>query len=359
MVFWILAIAMTALASAALYYASARQPVNAAASAGDASAVDAHLRLQFREIEADARSGRLGEEEARAARAELAREVLRLEAEVPPTAGPIRAGRSVVALSLAGAAVLAFAVYAGIGSPQMPAQPLAERPALPGQMTMEQAVARIEQELLRNPDDIRGWRAVAPAYMQLSRPQDAANAYRRILALAPPTADIETNLAEALMVAQNGSLQGEPLALLESAAARDPTHVRSRYYLAGAATSAGNFDEAIGRWQGLIDMATGEEAWLPMARQGLEAAMTARDGMGAGPEDVRARVADLAARLAEQGGSEEEWAQLVRSYLVLGDRDAAQAAYRDALVDHPAAAERFILDTLAADNGLIAAEPAR
>lgn len=358
MVFWILAIAMTALASAALYYASGRQRVNAAPVPDtDGSATAAHLKLQYREIEADARAGRLGEDEARAARAELAREVLRVEAEAP-AGGPSTKGRSVVALSVLGAAVLAFAVYAGIGSPQLPAQPLAQRPALPGQMTMEEAVARIETELARNPADIRGWRAIAPAYLQMGRAEDAVRAYRQVLALAPPTADDETRLAEALLVVQEGSFAGEPLQLLQSAAARDPAHIRSRYYLAGEATSAGRFEEAAERWQALIDMAQGEEAWLPNARQGLATATAARDGMGAGPEAIRARVADLAARLADGGGSEEEWAQLIRSYLVLGDRDAAAAAYRDALVDHPRTAERFILDTLAADNGLIAAEPA-
>ncbi|MGV3650870.1 MAG: c-type cytochrome biogenesis protein CcmI, partial [Devosia sp.] len=213
MVFWTFAIAMTVFASAALYYASARRTVNASAAASASPAMTAHLRLQLAEIEADHKAGRLDEAQAVAARAELAREVLRVEAETAP-AMSMQGGRSVVALSSLGAAVLAFAVYAGIGQPELPAQPLAERPALPAQMTMDDAVARIEAELERNPDDIRGWRAIAPAYMQLGRAPDAVRAFRRILELAPVTADAEVDLAEALMVAQNGSFAGEPLQLL-------------------------------------------------------------------------------------------------------------------------------------------------
>ncbi|SFZ85860.1 cytochrome c-type biogenesis protein CcmH [Devosia enhydra] len=355
MVFWTLAIAMTVCASAALYYASARRTVNASSAASAAPAMTAHLRLQLAEIEADLKAGRLDEAQAVAARAELAREVLRVEAESAPAVS-LKGGRSVVALSSLGAAVLAFAVYAGVGQPNLPAQPLAQRPTLPAQMTMDEAVARIEAELERNPQDVRGWRAVAPAYMQMGRAPDAARAFRRILELAPVTADAEIDLAEALMVAQNGSFAGEPLELLTSAATRDPTNTRALYYLAGEATTAGRFAEAAERWQTLIDSAQGSENWLPAARQGLEAAITARDGMGADAGAVQQRVADLAARLETSGGTVAEWAQLVRSYLVLNDRSAAITAYQQAMLDHPDAGERIELDRLAADSGLLSAE---
>ena len=69
MVFWTLAIALTVLACAALYYAAAGRAVNA--GAGDAiDAISAHHRLQLSEIEADIAAGRLGEAEGdRGARA--------------------------------------------------------------------------------------------------------------------------------------------------------------------------------------------------------------------------------------------------------------------------------------------------
>jgi cytochrome c-type biogenesis protein CcmH len=62
----------------------------------------------------------------------------------------------------------------------------------------------------------------------------------------------------------------------------------------------------------------------------------------------------LDARLRAQGGTIEEWTQLVRSRMVQGRMGEAQAAYDAARKAHPDAAERSELDVLAADNGLVA-----
>jgi hypothetical protein len=59
---------------------------------------------------------------------------------------------------------------------------------------------------------------------------------------------------------------------------------------------------------------------------------------------VQGMVASLATRLAEEGGSMEEWQQLIRSYSVLGDPKAAQAAMdaaRKAFAGDPAALARL------------------
>jgi cytochrome c-type biogenesis protein CcmH len=61
----------------------------------------------------------------------------------------------------------------------------------------------------------------------------------------------------------------------------------------------------------------------------------------------------LAARLAAQGGSAEEWGRLVRARAVLGDKAAAQDALlraRIALAADPAG--RASVETIARDSGL-------
>ena len=45
---------------------------------------------------------------------------------------------------------------------------------------------------------------------------------------------------------------------------------------------------------------------------------------------IREMVEGLAARLAQSGGSAEEWARLIRAYSVLQDLDKAKAALADA-----------------------------
>ena len=346
--FWLLALTATIIACAALYYAAAARRVNAGDGSRD-EASNAHLRLQLREIDADISAGRLNEAEAVAARAETAREALRLKRE--GQGGGNEMPRPFLFAAIAATAVVALGTYGLLGSPDLPADP---PPVQAEDMTLEDAVARVERQLAVTPDDVRGWRAVAPIYMQTGRYEDAEGAYRRILELEDPTADAETDLAEAIMMRQEGSLLGEPLTLLTSAAGRDPEHVRSRFYLAGEATRIGEYQSAIRQWDALIALGQGDEPWIEVARDGLAAAEAGLNGAAPQPtaDDIAAMVDGLAGRLESDGGSVAEWTQLVRSRLVLGQTELAQAAYDEARAAYPDAADRLELDVLAADNGL-------
>ncbi len=356
-VFWIFAIAMTATASAALYYAARARRVNASAAPDD-DATTAHFRLLLKEIEADTTAGRLHGAEADAARAELAREMLRSRsvARPPSAAGPAFLLPGAILLT----AVLALGTYALLGNPGLPAQPLAERTPPGSDLNLDEALARIEAQLQKTPDDVRGWLVLAPVYMQQGRFADAANAYRQVIALNGPTADLETNLGEALMMAAEGNAAGEPLQLFESAAARDAEHIRSRYYLASDAAARGDYEAAIGMWSDLIAKGTETDPWLASAQAGLAAAQAGLAGGAELPDDaaIRGMVDGLAARLDSEGGSVEEWTRLVRSRLVLGQVEQAQQDYEQARLAYPDPAIRQELDVLAADNGLISPEGA-
>lgn len=354
MVLWILAIVVTAAACGALYYAAVRQPVNAAAD----TASNAHFRLQLKELEADAAAGRLAPAEALAAKGEIAREVLRLQNEAGNGGAAGNWQRRVLPLAIAATAIIALAGYAVLGQPDLPAQPLAGRTAPPPELDLDVAVARIESQLESTPDDLRGWTVIAPVYMQLGRFADAERAYRRVLELGGPTADTQTDLGEAVMMARGGAINEEALALFQSAAALDPEHIRSRFYLAGEATRSGDFEAAVAQWNELLALAGGDEAWVATAREGLAVATAGLNGDSAAPndEDIAGMVDGLATRLAAEGGTLEEWTRLVRSRLVLGQTEMAQSAYEAAREAYPESAQRTALDVLAADHGLIAAE---
>ncbi len=349
--FWLLAIAVTAVACAALYYAAAGRPVNAGSGAVD-DATASHFRLQLREIEGDVVSGRLGEAESLAARGELARELIRLKGEdARPAAGTLH--KPVLLLAIGATAALTFGAYALLGQPDLPALPLAER--APPEMTLEAAIQRVETQLTRQPDDLQGWTVVAPAYMQMGRFADAEHAYRRIVELSGETPDRLTDLAEAIMMKDGGNPVGEPAELLKRAMVLDPAHVRSRFYLASEATRAGEYQSAIGQWEALLALGKDGDTWVASAEQGLAAARAGLDGAAPAPTaaDIAAMVEGLSSRLAGEGGTIGEWTQLVRSRLVLGETELAQSAYEAARAAYPDPAVRTELDVLAADNGLV------
>ena len=353
MTIWLLALILTAIACAALYYAAAGRTVNAGASSAEART--AHFRAQLREIDVDAAAGRLGEREAEAAKAELAREVLRAgegrkEDRTSASGGP-------VLVSIAVVAVLALGTYSYLGRPDLPAQPLADREPAGSGLSLADAAKTIEAHLALNPGDLRGWQMVASVYLHQNRYADAVTALRRVNELGPPSADAETDLGEALMMQNGGTIAGEPLALFRKAAALDPTHVRSRFYIASQETQTSDNVAAVRDWNALLAMSKGDEPWVVTARNGLAVAEAALNPTAApslpGPSQITAMVDGLEARLKGQGGTIQEWTQLVRSRMVQGRMNDAQADYDLARKAYPDKTVRTELDVLAADNGLV------
>jgi cytochrome c-type biogenesis protein CcmH len=354
MLFWFIALAITAIACIALFYAAGARTVNAAAP--DLDDANSHFRLVLAGIDADLAAGKLGEVEAAAARGELAREILRLKAEsAQQTRKALEFGRPALLIGLAGVAVLTLGLYGWLGSPGLPGQPLAGRSEVAAQaIDIDAAIVRIEAQLTANPEDLRGWTVIAPVYLQTGRYADAARAYRRIMELGEMTPDLQTSLAEALMLGSDGAGSPEAMDLLRAAAAADPAHVLSRLYIAAELMRAEQYPQAAEAWQAVLALSTGDEPWLRAAQEGLAVAQNG----GVGPandaeaEMIGQMVSGLADRLAAEGGTVEEWIQLVRAYLVLGDSESAQQAYDDAVIAYPLAFDRGELDTLALGAGL-------
>jgi len=367
MVLWALLITVTLISCAILFYAGKTVSVNVDAET-EIQAYAIHQRGLLREIEADFAAGRISGLDAETAKGELAREILRQKKHDAIQKTPFGGqARGTILATLVGITIASVGTYALLGEPEMSAMPLAIRqPAQLENVNLDVAIAQVEARLAEFPDDVRGWQVLAPIYMRASRFEDAATAFRHILALSPVTADAEVDLAEALMMLKDGDTAGEPLVLLQSAAARDPGHVRSRFYLAGAAIQNEQYDQAVGMWRDVLRMSEGDEPWLAAARRGLEVAHAGSQGVDVSsptfnPEQqdaqnqqelIEGMVARLAERLASEGGTIEEWTQMVQSRLVLNQPDAAQDAYTAAKQAYPNANDRVELDALAVQNGL-------
>jgi cytochrome c-type biogenesis protein CcmH len=354
MLFWSIAIAATAIACVALFYAAVPRMVNAAAPETDDA--NSHFRQVLTGIDADLASGKLGEAEATAAKAELAREILRHKAEAGTgaTGGPAF-GKVPHLVGVAAVAVMTLGLYAVLGSPDVPSMPLASRenPAA-SQIDLDAAIVRIEEQLAANPDDVRGWSVIAPAYLQLGRYADAAKAFRRVIELGEATPEVQLRLAEALLREGSEASASQAVSTLETLVASDDANVMAKLYLASVYTGLERYDDAVTLWEAAIATANGDEPWLANARQGLAVAQNAGAPQAneAETEMIGQMVTGLAERLSTSGGSIEEWTQLVRAYLVLGDTDSAQAAYGDAVAAYPQAFDRGDLDTLALGAGL-------
>jgi cytochrome c-type biogenesis protein CcmH len=335
MAIWVVFALMTAAAVLAVLWPLSRTRADAVSVNEDAQ----FYRDQVAEIARDRERGLLSPREAEAAEAEAARRLLRATAAAAPTGlavgePALRRRRAVSAIALSTVPLLALVVYGATGSPHVPAQPLAARlQADPARMDVAQLVVRVEEQLARDPNDGRGWDAVAPVYLRSGRFNDAARAFENAVRLNGESAARLAGLGEALMAANSGIVSAEAREAFERALKHDPGLPRARFYLAVAAEQDGDATAARSRYADLLSASPADAPWVPVLRERL-----ARLPGGGGAEAVatlppsdraaaiRGMVEGLAARLEADGGTPEEWSRLVRSYAVLGDRDKARTA---------------------------------
>src|SRR4051794_1952245 len=333
MMIWTVFALMTGAAVMAVLWPLSRWPTT------DQGGPDAQFyREQIAEIERDRERGLLSPAEAEAARIEAGRRLLRAvpagRAASDMVGEPaLRRRRAASAVALSAVPLLALALYGAYGSPSLPGQPRATRlQADPQALDMASAVARVEAHLARHPEDGRGWEVIAPVYLRLGRVDEAVKAYATALRLLGEDAVRLTNYGEALVQASDGMVSADARAAFGHAASLDPGLAKAHYYLALAAEQDGDHAAARSHYATILSSSPPDAPWAPLvkerfARLGGEAAqavvaLPAPERNAA----IKGMVEGLAARLDAQGGTPDEWGRLIRSYVVLGEREKAEAA---------------------------------
>jgi cytochrome c-type biogenesis protein CcmH len=341
MTLWSLFALMTALAIFAVLWPLTRG--SAAVRSGSDLAV---YRDQLEEIQRDRVAGRIGDVEAEAAKVEVSRRLIGAADAQAATPGPQPAAsatwhrRLVAVMALVVLPLGAGGLYLKVGSPDLPGQPLAARAADVQNQSIDHLMMQVETHLEANPEDARGWEVIAPVYLRLGRFTDAVRARRNLLRLAGETAARQADLGEALVGSANGVVTAEAKAAFERAVVLDAQDVKGRYFLGLAAEQDGRRADAVSIWRSMVTGVPEDAPWVGFVRgelARLEGGPSAED-LGAaadlGPEQrltmIRGMVAKLSDRLHHDGSDLEGWLRLVRSYMVLGERDKARAAAGDA-----------------------------
>ncbi len=159
-----------------------------------------------------------------------------------------------------------------------PASAPAAGTLLPDVTTMiERLAARLETK----PEDVKGWRMLGWSYFQTARYEQAAVAYARAIVLDPNSADLKVSYEEAKAKASESDN-------LETASSGDGLHVEKN----------------------------SQSELMPPRESNAE---------------IRSMVGGLADRLESSPRDVEGWERLMRSRVVLGEKEVAAAAFRRAL----------------------------
>lgn len=299
---------------------------------------------------------------------------------------PTGAGSSKAGWILLGAAVVLAAGSIGynIYGASDEAAPVAAGDGTP---TIEELRAAAEAST----GNSRPWSELAFAHFQRGEFAEAAEAYRRAIAITPNEAVLHSALGETLVMGSaRDPLPPEALAAFEKALSLDPQDPRSRYFLAVKKDLDKDHEGAIATWLDLLAdtptgapweadlvrtieqvgkinnidvaarlakaqgertpplLATGSgsvagEAASPNVRGPSAADVAAASAMKPSEQRQMAEgmVAQLEARLQQQPKNLDGWVMLIRSRMTLGEPAKAKAALEAAVKANPGEAEEL------------------
>jgi cytochrome c-type biogenesis protein CcmH len=376
-VIWIVLIGLALAATVAMFFPVWRR--NHGGPSRDS--FDAQIyRDQLEEVEADSEAGRISADQAASARTEIARRLLAISASADDhtteeASASFQGGRRGIATILAVALpVASFGVYMAVGSPNLPGRPAAEVKAemSPAEVENNALLARVAEQLLTRPNDLRGWTLYARSLVRARRFGEAVTAYQRVTELAPKDAELRSRLAEAQIFAANGAVTPMARQTLDATLEIEPGEPRARFYLGLAESQAGKPESALSIWIALEADSRPDAPWRTIlderiaklaaqshmtadqlaarrqaAKDSAKNATASGDQLAKGPrgptaddvkaaqsmstqdrmEMIRGMVAGLAERLKDQPDDIQGWQRLARSYGVLGETQKAREAY--------------------------------
>lgn len=343
-------------------------------------------RDQLAEVERDVARGVVPVEDATRVRTEISRRILAADA----ASGDVkRVAQSRPAMLLATMALVlvagSIALYTKLGQPGYGDLALADRIAFaqemrdtrPDQQSAEDSLPpapsldgasaeylslleKLRTTVAARPEDLQGHRLLAQNEANVGNFVAASHAQEEVLRIMGDntTAKDIGDYAELLILAAGGYVSPQAETALRAVLAQDMENGRARYYIGLMMVQTGRPDITFRLWDNLLRRGPADAPWIGPIREqimpiaglaGVEYTMPAiGDGDAKGPsaadidaasemtsdarmEMIGGMVAGLSDRLATSGGPPTDWARLITSLGVLGERDQALAIFNNAM----------------------------
>lgn len=372
MIFWIICIVLT-LVVAGLIVTPLMRPDPSTAASPDV----AFYRAQLTELDRDLERGVIDSAEAERARVEVARRLLAADQRAAETAPSKPSPMLAIGVAIVIAA-LGFGAYSHLGAPGYADLPLSARITAsdemranrPTQKALEAAaipapivdfpdeylesVAQLRTLVPTRPDDLRGWELLAYHETQMRNYSAAVAAQGRVLTLkgADVTNDDRRRMVDLMVTAADGMVSPETEAFVRRILEEDPEDEAALYYMGALYYQTDRADVALRLWRPIAENGDPSSFHVAAVRSQIEDAAfragvkyTLPDGKGPNAEDIanaqdmteedrqgmiRGMVAQLAGRLADEGGPASDWARLIGAYGVLGETDKATEVWLEA-----------------------------
>lgn len=349
-------------------------------SAGDDNGTQIQIyRDQLAEVDRDAERGVLDADEAGRLRLEVSRRLLDADKVAQSGRKSNASGSPVLAWLIV---VLVFGggylLYNRLGVPGSADWPLETRHAeaenvranRPSQVEIEagtpsqsveasadpahlELMKKLRTALKTRPDDIHGHTLLAENEALLGNFTAAKNAQEQVLRIKGDAASVVeiANYIDLLVLSAGGYVSPQAELAIGKVLEMQPENGTGRYYLGLMYAQTGRPDLAFNLWRNLLESSDPGAPWVPPIRAQIEIAASdagveyslptlagptqeeidAVQSMSAEDRDemVRSMVAQLSERLAQEGGTAKEWAQLIGALGVLGETERASAIWAE------------------------------
>jgi len=336
---------------------------------------------QLVEVEKDLEKGVLSKSESDAARIEVSRRILladkRSKLEKQTVSISQNHNKLITFIILIFILAGSFSIYAFLGNPSLPDMPLQARLAeikenRSQRISQEEAELLVPDEIIEapsdylalvsklriamkeRPNDIQGLRLLALHEFRLGKYRSARKAHLKIINVLGATATAKDliDFAEVMIVATNGYVSPEAEFILRRGFEMKPNDGRARYYSGLSMAQSGRPDVTLRLWENLLNEGPDDAPWIPLIKEQivdvarLVGVNLAQDQLP-GPtseqinsaetmsdidrkEMIQGMVSSLSNRLANEGGTVNEWARLIRALGVLGETANASKIWIEA-----------------------------
>ena len=354
MLFWFLLILMVVAAMGFVFLPVLRSNVSFRDEVGSEQTL---YEARISEIEKDLELGRLDTVSAEAAKTEEARRLIKT-LENSKSLSVSSGNRMIIIFAALFLPALSIPVYLNIGtieatSPiQLASQNDAEQP------TMEELLVIAEKQLAKDPDDIRGWKAIVPVYMRLQRYDDAEKAYNNIIRVEGRKPETLMRLADVYIEKNQGQIDEQARSIIAEVLVADANNANAKFYSGMVQLQQNNLDEARRIWQGMVDNSKGTENWLPTLKARIKEldalenqpnlevqnslpqpdSDTLEAAQDMTPKEreimINQMVSGLDERLRDDPDDKQGWERLINAYMVLGRKEDALDAIQRATVHY-------------------------
>lgn len=270
MIFWFVVAAMLAVAGAFVLVPLLRSPRSTGPAQQDVDLAVHRQRLT--ELEADLKNDALTQAQFERARAELERQMaddLAASGATATATTALTARWTAIAVGVA-VPVLALGLYFSLGDLDAPTRTTTDAPQqaqTPDAHSFDEMINRLAARLAANPKDGEGWVMLGRSYVVVKRFGEAGLAFAKAREIVGDEPDLLADHAEALALAANNNMQGQPAALVSQALKANPNHPKSLWLMGHALIQQGRPAEGVGYWRRLLAQLPPGSEGRPMVEQ--------------------------------------------------------------------------------------------